>query len=244
MPRARERENDELNLEDSHVHRLDDKLSELIAIGKGQGGWLTFSQVNDYLPDEAVNPEKLDTLLMTIEELGMEIVADKKLPYSPPEKKRGKNGKKGKEGGEEKSRRIDDPVRMYLTQMAEIPLLTREQEISLAKKIEVTRKRFRRPLLGCNFAMQGGDRHAGEGPRRRAAVRPHDQGLAHRAADQGADHRPHAAQPEDARAPAEAEHRRLRKLINRRDAGRRSASRPPQRCPSPPAQDGRRWSRS
>jgi RNA polymerase primary sigma factor len=137
------------------VHRLDDKLSELIAIGKGQGNWLTFSQVNNYLPDEAVNPEKLDTLLMTLEELGMEIVADKKLPYQPPEKKRGKNGKKGgKEGGEEKSRRIDDPVRMYLTQMGEIPLLTREQEISLAKKIEVTRKRFRRQLLESDYAMK------------------------------------------------------------------------------------------
>ena len=48
----------------------------------------------------------------------------------------------------------DDPVRMYLSQMAIIPLLTREQEISLAKKIEVTRKRFRRSVLGCNFAMQ------------------------------------------------------------------------------------------
>ena len=52
------------------------------------------------------------------------------------------------------SRWNDDPVRMYLTQMAEIPLLTREQEISLAKKIEVTRKRFRRTVLGCDYAMQ------------------------------------------------------------------------------------------
>jgi RNA polymerase primary sigma factor len=49
----------------------------------------------------------------------------------------------------------DDPVRMYLSQMAEIGLLSREEEISLAKKIEVTRKRFRRSVLGCNFALQG-----------------------------------------------------------------------------------------
>src|SRR5207248_1479362 len=48
---------------------------------------------------------------------------------------------------EEDSRRIDDPVRMYLTQMGEIPLLKREQEIALAKKIEVTRKRFRRKAV-------------------------------------------------------------------------------------------------
>ncbi len=42
----------------------------------------------------------------------------------------------------------DDPVRMYLTQMGEIPLLTRQQEISLAKKIEVTRARFPPPVAG------------------------------------------------------------------------------------------------
>ncbi len=55
---------------------------------------------------------------------------------------------------EEDSRRIDDPVRMYLTQMGEIPLLTREQEIALAKKIEVTRKRFRRKVLECDYALR------------------------------------------------------------------------------------------
>jgi RNA polymerase primary sigma factor len=54
---------------------------------------------------------------------------------------------------DEISRRIDDPVRMYLTQMGEIPLLTREQEINLAKRIEITRKRFRRKVLECHYAL-------------------------------------------------------------------------------------------
>lgn len=48
----------------------------------------------------------------------------------------------------------DDPVRMYLTQMGEIPLLTRQQEIHLAKKIEVTRRRFRSKLLECDYVIQ------------------------------------------------------------------------------------------
>ena len=48
----------------------------------------------------------------------------------------------------------DDPVRMYLTQMGEIPLLTRQEEIALAKQIEVTRARFRRKLLECDYVMQ------------------------------------------------------------------------------------------
>src|SRR4029450_11385412 len=50
-------------------------------------------------------------------------------------------------------RRIDDPVRMYLTQMGSIPLLSRNEEISLAKKIEMTRKRFRRKVLECDYAL-------------------------------------------------------------------------------------------
>jgi RNA polymerase primary sigma factor len=50
--------------------------------------------------------------------------------------------------------KIDDPVRMYLTQMGEIPLLTREEEISLARKIELTRKQFRKEVLSSGFGMQ------------------------------------------------------------------------------------------
>ncbi len=48
----------------------------------------------------------------------------------------------------------DDPVRMYLTQMGEIPLLTRQQEIELAKRIEITRAKFRHKLLECDYVIQ------------------------------------------------------------------------------------------
>jgi RNA polymerase primary sigma factor len=48
----------------------------------------------------------------------------------------------------------DDPVRMYLTQMGEIPLLTRQEEIRLARRIEITRRKFRAKLLECNYVIQ------------------------------------------------------------------------------------------
>ena len=135
------------------MNRLDETLYQLISAGQEQG-FLTYTQVTSYLPDEAVNPEKLDTLLMWIEEIGLEILTEREAGLPEPEMKK-KPAKKPKElTGEDAGRRIDDPVRMYLTQMGEIPLLTREQEIFLAKKIEVTRKRYRRALLESDYAMQ------------------------------------------------------------------------------------------
>ena len=54
------------------MHQFDESLQRLVTEGQARG-FLTFDQVNAYLPDEAVNPEKLDSLLMTLEELGLEI---------------------------------------------------------------------------------------------------------------------------------------------------------------------------
>src|ERR1700757_3746355 len=131
--------------------KLDEGLKTLLEQGKDKG-YLTYSQVNDYLPDDAVNPEKLDQLLLVLEEHGIELIDE-----SEAEEREAGPAPNAAEDAraeldlqfldEEDSRRIDDPVRMYLTQMGEIPLLKREEEIALAKKIEVTRKRFRRKVL-------------------------------------------------------------------------------------------------
>jgi len=130
------------------VHRLDARLNELIENGKKQG-YLTYDQVSAYLPDEALNPEKLDNLLLTIEEIELDIIPDQIITILQPEKPKGRS-----RTSDDLSRRIDDPVRMYLTQMGEIPLLTRDEEIRLAKKIEITRRRFRRELLSSDYAMR------------------------------------------------------------------------------------------
>jgi RNA polymerase primary sigma factor len=137
--------------------KLDEGLKTLIESGKHKG-YLTYSQVNDFLPDDAVNPEKLDQLLMVLEDQGIELIDESEAE----EREAGPTTQTEEERGgdldlsfmdEEDTRRIDDPVRMYLTQMGEIPLLKREEEISLAKRIEVTRKRFRRKVLECDYAL-------------------------------------------------------------------------------------------
>jgi len=143
------------------IDPIEQCVNELIEKGKRRQ-YLTWEELNETLPDEAISPEKLESVLNRIEQNGIqmidEIEADK---LRDAERKRTGT----LEGGESldevtevdltdtTARRVDDPVRMYLTQMGEIPLLTRDQEIALAKKIELTRMAFRRRVLENDYCM-------------------------------------------------------------------------------------------
>ena len=121
---------------------LDDKfedIQKLIDTGK-EKGYLTYDQVNDLIPNDISSADELDDLLATIGTHGISVLDESKLPSAQIEAKFEKDVEAGEDveldltpGALEKT---NDPVRMYLREMGTVPLLTREGEVEIAKRIE------------------------------------------------------------------------------------------------------------
>jgi len=143
-------------------------IKAIIEKGKKRG-YLTYEEMNEELPEEAISPNRLDSLLMTLDELGVQLIDEADIAKqtedfaeSDTDEEQVKVGVKDdlileKRLVEGEIKRIDDPVRMYLTQMGEIPLLKRDEEISLARKIELTRLGFRRKVLENDYCARGAE---------------------------------------------------------------------------------------
>jgi RNA polymerase primary sigma factor len=128
----------------------------LVEKGK-ERGFITYDELNAVLPEDVVSPDTLDAVLQKLEDMGIEMVeasqgddagdepADDDGEFQGPAEREPKVS-----GG---TARIEDPVRLYLTQMGEIPLLSREEELRLASRIEITRKRFRAKVLESPVAV-------------------------------------------------------------------------------------------
>jgi len=112
---------------DGSSTELAEKVKELVLLAQEQG-YLTFNDINDALPDHLGSPEILDDIYVKLRNLEIEIVDQAEVDrVRQPEAEE-----------DEKSRLdvLDDPVRMYLKQMGQVPLLTREQEVEISKRIE------------------------------------------------------------------------------------------------------------
>ena len=126
---------------------LPEKIKELVQLAQDQGH-LTISDINETLPKDLVTPEKLDEVFAKLKSLEVEIV--EQLDTAPRQKPA------QSESEAEKSRLdiLDDPVRMYLKQMGQVPLLTREEEVEISKRIEAAELEVKRILYSLGFTAK------------------------------------------------------------------------------------------
>jgi len=123
-----------------------EKIKELVRLAQEQG-YLTYNDINEVLPDQVTSAEEIESILVQLRNLEVEIVdqaeVDRLKQPEPAEE-------------EEKTRLdiLDDPVRMYLKQMGQVPLLTREQEVEISQRIEAAENEVRQIIYSLGFTAK------------------------------------------------------------------------------------------
>src|SRR5258708_13410832 len=147
-----------------------DEVRQLINIGK-EKGYLLYDEVNELLPSEITSSDELDDLFNTFGSAGIEVIDSDQKYLRDDAKPIDRTG----EGAEELELdltpgaldKTNDPVRMYLREMGTVPLLTREGEVEIARRIErgklaVIKSISRTPLIAKKVILLGDQLHAGE----------------------------------------------------------------------------------
>jgi RNA polymerase primary sigma factor len=123
------------------------RVRELIKLAKEQG-YVTFDDLNEALPEGVTDANELDAILIRLRRLEIDVIESSEVDSY-------KGGKKDSEEEEEKAESkldiLDDPVRMYLKQMGQVPLLTREQEVEISKRIEEAESMVQRHIHRFGF---------------------------------------------------------------------------------------------
>ena len=112
-----------------------------------ENGYLTYDDINDLLPD-GLSPEELDEVLTKLRGMDIEIMDQSEVERAKPQQEQPEE--------EEETRLdiLDDPVRMYMNQMGKVPLLTREQEVEICKRIETAEIEMKRIVYSFGFAAK------------------------------------------------------------------------------------------
>ena len=128
-----------------HKPETHEKIRELIKLAKEQG-YLTYDDLNEALPDAVTDPDEMEVILSRLRLLEIDLIDASEVDRYKDGKKDSEDDKDDKDdkddsGNEEEKVDnrldiLDDPVRMYLKQMGQVPLLTREQEVEISKRIE------------------------------------------------------------------------------------------------------------
>jgi RNA polymerase primary sigma factor len=118
----------------------EEDVERIIETGK-EKGYLTYGEVNDLLPGDITSPDELDDLMTTINTQGIDVLSESRRGSKvDPEESDNESGEEGDDVELDLSpgtlEKTNDPVRMYLREMGTVPLLTREGEVEIAKRIE------------------------------------------------------------------------------------------------------------
>ncbi|TVP79581.1 MAG: RNA polymerase sigma factor RpoD [Puniceicoccaceae bacterium] len=129
--------------------KLNERIRNLIRLSKEQS-FLTYKDINQALPDSVNNPDEIENVISILQNLEVEILDDNEVEAF----------KARQEETEEKEVRtsqndiLDDPVRMYLKQMGQVPLLTREEEVTISKRIEKAELRAQDALFSTALTLE------------------------------------------------------------------------------------------
>ena len=134
-------------------------MKAIIEAGR-ERSFVTIQQAHAWLPDEGGDPAMVDNLIKALDVEGLDFIEDPDIPLEPEpveeeiKEEQAEKAARAMLGAETSALSSRDPIRMYLSQMGNIPLLSRDREIFLAKQIEITRKRMRRHVVESDFALR------------------------------------------------------------------------------------------
>ncbi|MEK7477160.1 MAG: RNA polymerase sigma factor region1.1 domain-containing protein [Candidatus Coatesbacteria bacterium] len=129
-------------------------IETLIALGR-ERGYLTYQEVSDKLPQDTMLTDQIDDLLSKLSEMDIEIIDEDDARQREAEPKHKAKRAPGEEdSAPEPESRIDDPVRMYLHEMGQVMLLTRDEEIALAKQVEDGEKKVDAALYQSDLVIK------------------------------------------------------------------------------------------
>ncbi len=137
----------------THLHlaiEVQSRIRELIKLAKEQG-YLTFDDLNEALPEGITDADELDLILTRLRRMEIDIIEASEVDRYKDGKKDAGEEEEEEEKAEPKLDILDDPVRMYLKQMGQVPLLTREQEVEISKRIEEAENMVQRHINRFGF---------------------------------------------------------------------------------------------
>jgi RNA polymerase primary sigma factor len=114
---------------------IQEKIRELIKLAKEQD-YLTYDDINEVLPNDLVDPDDVEAIMERLRNMEFDIIDASEVDRYKDKKRDESDVDDEETKSDQKLDILDDPVRMYLKQMGQVPLLTREQEVEISKRIE------------------------------------------------------------------------------------------------------------